>query len=157
MNENTHHKPSPQLGTTYIAKSKNTSAELTFKYDLNGHFVSFSVNETLNEEQTKWLFQTDVFPYSENRMSEWRKKYAESFTVKQYKTDFSFDNLWNIYNHKLAKQDAQKAFNKLTEDDKIKCFIGVFPYDKYLAKSKTAKAHLSRYINGRYFENEYGH
>jgi len=115
------------------------------------------VNEKLSEAQAEWIFLTMDIPYTEEKMSRWRKKYAESFTVKQYKTDFSFDNLWNIYNHKLAKQDAQKAFNKLSEEDKIKCFIGIFPYDKYLAKSKTAKAHLSRYINGRYFENEYGH
>lgn len=138
----------------YHVKGKESGLEFIFKYDLNGFLKEFKKNQPLDEKQRLWLY-SDVFPETESLMKLWMQRLKNKFVVTKVPADVSFDNLWLLYNYKVSKADAVKAFNKLNEADKIKCFIGIKAYEDHLAKTKTAKAHLSRYINGKYFENEY--
>lgn len=143
--------------TTYRAKGKEIGLVFLFKYDLNGNLKLFEISEgQLNEEQMNWLFSR--FPASETRMQNvWMKleNYTKVFTVEKSVADLSFDALWKLYDHKIAKFHAEKAFEKLKEEAIIKCFLSIPLYKKYLAHSKIAQAHLATYINGRYYENEY--
>jgi hypothetical protein len=144
--------------TTYTAKGKTIGLEFLFKYDLNGNLRAFEIVEgDLNKEQIDWLFSSN-FPSAEQLMkSDWMKKekYVKHFEVQVSPADISFDTGWKIYDHKLAKQDAEKAFKKMTEPEKIKFFISLPGYERYLKKSGIAKAHMATYINKRYYENEY--
>src|SRR5690554_2772010 len=141
--------------TVYKVKGKDVGLEFLFKYDLNGYLTEFKKNQPLNEDQRLWLY-SPRFPETEELMKQWIIYLKKKFEVTKVPADLSFDNLWEQYNYKVAKADAVKAFSKLkNEADIIKCFLGLKPYEEYLARTKIAKAHLSRYINGRYFENEY--
>lgn len=142
------------METIYKVKGKDVGLEFLFKYDLNGFLTEFKKNQPLNEEQRLWLYSAR-FPETEELMNQWIIHLKKRFEVVKVPADLSFDNLWQLYNYKVAKADAEKAFKKLKEPDVIKCFLGLKPYEEYLARTKIAKAHLSRYINGRYFENEY--
>jgi hypothetical protein len=143
--------------TTYRAKGKEIGLVFLFKYDLNGNLKLFEISEgELNEKQMEWLFSN--FPASETRMQKvWMKqeKYTKVFVVEKSVADLSFDALWKLYDHKIAKFHAERAFEKLKEEAVIKCFLSIPLYKKYLAHSKIATAHLASYINGRYYENEY--
>jgi hypothetical protein len=143
--------------TTYRAKGKEIGLVFLFKYDLNGNLKLFEISEgELNEKQIKWLFSN--FPATESIMKTiWMKdkKYTKVFVVEKSVADLSFDALWKMYDHKIAKFHAEKAFSKLKEEAKIKCFLSIPKYLKYLAHSKVAQAHLATYINGQYYENEY--
>jgi len=143
--------------TTYRANGKKIGLVFLFKYDLNGNLKLFEISEgELNEEQMNWLFSR--FPATETRMQDvWMKKenYTKVFTVEKSVADLSFDALWKLYDHKIAKFHAENAFKKLKEEAIIKCFLSIPLYKKYLAHSKIAQAHLATYINGRYYENEY--
>lgn len=147
------------MQTTYIIKGKNNDTEYLFKYDLEGNLRTFEVvGAPLTDTQIVWFFKGNNIPSREQFMLDyWLKlpKFKSLFDIRKVPADLSFDNLWQLYNYKVSKADAIKAFAKLKEPDVIKCFIGLKPYEEYLAKTKIAKAHLSRYINGRYFENEY--
>lgn len=141
--------------TVYKVKGKDVGLEFLFKYDLNGFLTEFKKNQPLTDEQRLWLYSAR-FPETEELMNQWIIHLKKRFDVVKVPADLSFENLWSIYNLKVSKADALKAYAKLKDEaDIIKCFIGVKLYDEYLAKTKTAKAHLSRYINGRYFDNEY--
>ncbi|WP_269222031.1 hypothetical protein [Flavobacterium sp. IMCC34518] len=143
--------------TTYRAKGKEIGLVFLFKYDLNGNLKLFEISEgELNEEQIKWLFSH--FPATESIMKTiWMrdKKYKKVFEVEKSPADLCFEALWKLYDHKIAKFHAEKAFEKLKEESVIKCFLSIPIYKKYLAHSKIAQAHLATYINGRYYENEY--
>jgi hypothetical protein len=105
----------------------------------------------------KWLFSTN-FPANESIIKTiWMKdkKYTKVFEIEKAVADLSFDALWKMYDHKIAKFHAEKAFEKLKEEAIIKCFLSIPIYKKYLAHAKIAQAHLATYINGRYYENEY--
>ncbi|MHC5309118.1 hypothetical protein ACYSNM_03405 [Myroides sp. LJL116] len=143
--------------TIYKVKGLDIGLEFIFKYDLNGVLVAFEKNQLLNEAQITWLYSSR-FPETEDSLKKnWVQdlKMRKKFKVEKAPADLSFEALWEMYGYKVSKQDAIKAYNKLSEIDILKCFQGLKPYEEYLASKKIGKAHLSRYINGRYFENEY--
>lgn len=140
--------------TTYIVKGKDLGLQFLFKYDLKGVLVEFKKNDLLNDDQRLWLY-SKVFPETEDLMKAWVLKLRQKFEVIKVPADLSFDNLWNQYNYKVSKEDAVKAFNKLKEPEIIKTFLSLKDYENHLLKTKVGKAHLSRYLNGKYFNNEY--
>ena len=143
--------------TTYTVKSKEKGLIFLFKYCLNGHLKGFEILEgELSAAQQHWLFAH--FPGNESNMKiMWQKDklYTDKFEIVKATPVLDFENLWNIYNNKVKKFEAEKSYNKLKEPDKIRCFLAIKGYDKYLAKSGVAKAHLSTFINQRYFQDEW--
>lgn len=148
-----------ELTTTYRAKGREIGLVFLFKYSLNGDFKLFEIAEgTLNAQQMKWLFAGSNFPANESMMrSVWmkEKKYRDVFEIEKSVADVSFDSLWNLYNHKVKRVEAEKQFQKLKEADVIKCFLAIPGYHQYLQQKKVAQAHLSTFINQRYYEDEW--
>lgn len=144
--------------TTYRANGKSIGLVFLFKYDLNGNLKLFEIVEgTLTDEQMKWLYSGN-FPATEAIMkANWQalEKYKEKFEIVVAPPDLSFDALWSLYDRKVSRLDAEKAFNKLKPADLIKCFTAIPEYNKYLARERIAKAHLSTFINKRRFEDEF--
>ena len=144
--------------TTYRAKGKEIGLVFLFKYDLNGNLKLFEISEgKLNDIQIRWLFSAN-FPANEFIIkSIWMKEkvYKDKFEIETSPADLSFEALWKLYDHKIAKFHAEKAFAKMKEEAVIKCFLSIPVYKKYLAHAKIGQAHLATYINGRYYENEY--
>lgn len=144
--------------TTYRAEGKGNGLVFLFKYDLNGNLKAFEIPDgQLNNEQMFWLFSSN-FPATEQLIKDnWMKvsKFKKHFNLIRSAPDLSFESLWELYDNKHAKADAIKSFKKLNEADIIKCFVAIPHYDKYLAKSQVAKAHLSTFINKRRFEDEW--
>ena len=142
------------LTTTYTVKMQNGSVWV-FKYNLNGILVFFNVLEgELSEKQQNFLYPQGNFPWKESQIKEWNKLYKTTI-IEVGERDISFEALWNLYNHKVKKFEAEKAFKKLKEQDVILCFLSIPGYNKYLQKKGTAKAHLSSFINQRYFEDDW--
>ena len=143
--------------TTYTVKSLKDGFIWLFKYDLSGNFSEFKIVEgILTGKQKKWLFSGSNFPEDESILKTvWMPKLKENFEIIRAEPVLDFENLWNLYNHKVKKHEAEKNFNKLKDGDKIKCFLAIPGYSKYLAKTRVAKAHLSTFINQRYFEDDW--
>lgn len=150
--------------TIYIIRSKLNGYVWRFKYHLNGDFKSFEILEgQLNAKQVLWLFggmikdkfQQAHFPILESTIKIWESKLKENFEITIENPNLDFDTLWKLYDNKVKKFEAEKAFKKLKEPDVIKCFLTVKEYDKYLQRKGVAKAHLSTFINQRYFEDEW--
>lgn len=143
--------------TTYRAKGKEVGLIFLFKYDLNGNLRQFEISEgILNEKQKKWLFSH--FPADEKIIKDiWLKdkNFKGKFEIVMSPADTSFEALWLFYDYKVSKKDAETAYKKAKTEAIIKCFLSIPAYRKHLAKTGTAQAHLSRYINGEYYNNEY--
>lgn len=144
--------------TTYRAKGKTIGLEFLFKYNLNGYLKVFEIADgELNDEQINWLFSGN-FPADENIIKErWMKleKYRKVFEIIVSPADLSFEALWVLYNYKVAKQDAIKAFKKLKENEIIEVFIDVPIYKQYLKfNPKIPQLHLATYINGKRYQDE---
>ena len=147
-----------ELLTTYRAKGKTIGLEFLFKYDLNGNLKVFEiVDGELNGEQMQWLCSSN-FPATEEIIkTNWIKldKYKKVFEITTSPAVITFEALWNLYDYKVKRFDAEKSFSKLKEHEVIKCFTSIPGYNKYLQRKQIAKAHLSTFINRRYFEDDY--
>ena len=147
-----------ELLTTYRAKGKTIGLEFLFKYDLKGSLKVFEiVDGELNGEQMQWLFSSN-FPATEEIIkTNWIKldKYKKVFEITTSPAVITFEALWNLYDYKVKRFDAEKSFSKLKEHEVIKCFTSIPGYNKYLNRKQIAKAHLSTFINRRYFEDDY--
>lgn len=164
--------------TTYRAKGKEIGLVFLFKYDLNGNLKLFEISEgILNNEQRHWLLTGYMpdgiifenpkqllaqleprFPYLEETMQKtWMKdkKYMKVFEIERSPADLSFEALWKMYGYKESKKDAEYKFNKLTEAQKIKCFIQVPKYLKKLSQTTISQALLSTWIHKQRFNDEY--
>ncbi|MFK7060929.1 hypothetical protein V3Q90_12475 [Flavobacterium oreochromis] len=164
--------------TTYRAKGKEIGIEILFKYRLNGSLKGFEIEEgELNHDQKKWLFtgylpkgtySADakelltqlklVFPADEESIkNSWMKeaKYLKYFDIEVSPADTSFDALWQIYDYKLGKQDAERAFKKLKQGEIIEIFLDVPKYKNWLkANPKIAQLYLATYINAKRYQDE---
>ncbi len=143
---------------TYRAKGKELGLVFLFKYDLNGNLREFKIEEgDLNANQMKWLFSVN-FPAHESMMrSVWmvEPKYKKVFEVEKFNADLSFEAFWVIWNLKVKKEHSEKAWNKLKEADKIKCFLIHKKYQEYLNRTGQAKAHLVTWLNQKRYNDEY--
>lgn len=143
---------------TYRAKGKEIGLVFLFKYDLNGDLRLFEICEgQLNDEQINWLY-SQRFPANEIIIKTvWMKKenYLKHFEIEISPADLSFDALWELYGYKENKKEAEKLFNRLKEEEKIKCFIQVPKYKKSIAQRGIAQALLSTWINKQRFNDEY--
>lgn len=144
------------METVYKVKGKNIGLEFIFKYSLNGVLTAFEKNEGLTDKQRLWLYSA-IFPETEALMKLWisdpgmRKK----FEVFKAPADLSFENLWNLYDNKVKKVFAEKAYSKLNEAQRIKCFIHIPKYKERIVRTREAQAHLGTYLNQKYYEDEY--
>jgi hypothetical protein len=127
-----------------------------FKYHLNGTLAMFEVLDgILTQKQIDWLFKKGNFAYHEDKVKEWIKLLKANFEITVGDPVLDFESLWNLYDLKVKKHEAVKSFTKLKEADIIKCFFAVPQYKKYIARKNIAQAHLSTFINQRYFEDEW--
>lgn len=157
------------LVTTYLVEGREVGIKFLFKYNLNGLINSFEVvGDEMNERQADWLFKLPKdalyprFPAKEPEFIErWinDKEMQKKFTITEEPPDLSFEAMWNLYDNKRSKKDAEKAYAKLAKNrvELIKCFSGIPKYNKWFDwQPKTAvKLHLSTYINGARYEDEY--
>lgn len=65
----------------------------------------------------------------------------------------AFDQLWKTYNKKVGRQQALKAFQKITQDEFDQIMAHVPEYVR-LTPDKSYRKHLATYLNGRGWEDE---
>lgn len=144
--------------TTYRAKGKEIGLVFLFKYDLKGNLKAFEISEgELTTIQQDWLFNVEHFPSNEIKMQYWAKSksFTKIFDVELSPADLSFNALWNLYDYKESRKDAETQFNKLKEADIIKCFVQIPKYKKKIALTGIAQALLATWLNKQRFNDEY--
>lgn len=140
--------------TTYTVKSKLNGFVWVFKYHLNGNFKCLEILEgELTGKQIHWL--QNQFPFTEPLIQHWQKKLKDNFEIIQAAPVIEFENLWQLYGLKVKREHSEKAFNKLSDGEKVKCFLALKPYSKHLQKTGEARAHLVTWINQKRFNDEY--
>lgn len=129
---------------------------MVFKYCLNGYLTCFELQDAdpLSKTQVNWLF-SGHFPYRENQIN--NIKAIKNFTVTEGSFDLSFETIWSLYKKKVKKVFAEKAWEKLSDTDKIAAIAGVKHYLGYCNRKRNyEQAMLSTYLNQRYWEDEWG-
>lgn len=144
------------LQTVYTVKSKNSQNVWTFKYNLNGLLSSFEVLDgQLSLRQINWFLQDGNFPFTEIQIKAWPELLSENFEIIIGEPDLSFDSLWDLYGYKFKRFESERKFNKLTPADRVRCFMAVPGYKKWLSKKTISQALLATFIHQRYFDDDW--
>lgn len=125
-----------------------------FKYNLNEYLIAFNVLEgDISQAHSDWLFKQGKFPYVEQQIKEWQKK-LKKLTIEVIDFDLSFECFWKLYGYKEKKELSEKAWNKLSDQDKIKCHLRLKRYNQNLIRTGQAKALLVTWINQKRYNDE---
>ena len=141
------------METTYIFKSKNTSIEYLFKYDLEGNLTDLqSTGEPPTKEQWHWLMR--YFPYNEERIKILASdtNLRITLSIEKIPASVTFEDFWNKYGKIGTKSVAKRKFDKLKPEEVIKAFIGI---EKERSKKKldnTAMPYAETYLNQKRWE-----
>lgn len=138
--------------TTYKVTFKETADEWLFQYRKTDDIIYSFFN--LKGSRILKLLDNNQFPGTVARMEEWTK-FKKAVTIELVLDDYSFEAFWKAYNLKLKKELSQKAFEKLSLVDVIKCFNTLKKYDEFLVKTGQAKAHLVTWLNQKRYNDEY--
>ena len=144
-------------GKIYNLIGSKTNGVLVFKYNLNGVLIAFELQDCskMSEQQIQWFFNPKRFPYLETQIKNF--KAIREFTVTEGDLEITFDMFWNAYKKKVKRMQAEKAWEKLSESDKLKAIAGIRHYDGYLQRKRTIeKAYPGTYLNQKYFNDEWG-
>lgn len=78
------------------------------------------------------------------------RKHNTPFT--EVKRDVTFEMFWERYNYKASGRiPAQKAWDKLTEAERISAYDYIPTYEAHLKMSRTAKKYASTYLNSKIY------
>ncbi len=118
------------------------------KYSTYQDFEHYtSTNSSTREAPEKHQRSTTI---NNNEKNERMKEYTSA------KNDWrveAFDKLWTTYNKKVGRQQAFKAFQKITRDEFGRIMAHVPEYVR-LTPDKAYRKHLATYLNGRAWEDE---
>ncbi|RIV21364.1 hypothetical protein DYU11_18330 [Fibrisoma montanum] len=136
----------------YTITSTSFEGELTFTYNEEGILTGFFNDATLSEKHLDWLHRN--FPVVQVLLERMAGN-SETLTIRLTTNEVTFEQFWEAYNYKVDKQEAKKAFDKLTKDEQIKAFETIPSYNFYLMmRPNTNRLYPATYLRGK-FENDY--
>lgn len=145
-----------EIHTTYTVKGRNFPSVWIFKYDLDGYLKQWTIEEgELSTKQIDWLFHPKRFPYLERDMQTHLMS-IKNLEIEKGEPDISFDAFYSLYNKKVSKHTAKKAWSRLSKADKLTALKKIKEYDGYLNRKRTIdKAYPATFLNKRMFEDDF--
>lgn len=119
-------------------------------FDEHGALVKFENSAILTEQQWLHLYNPDNFPLIEQKFTALAGKRGKIEEV----SELTFDRFWEEYGCKKGKIQAQKEWNKLSDDEKAKA-IGRIKAFKFDCKAHNREqVYPERYLKHRRFDDE---
>lgn len=137
--------------TRYSVTSTKFEGELTFMYDEKGVLKWFSNDASMDDEQLAYLHHN--FPTLDCLMIKLAGD-SKTLLIKQTTQEITFDEFWTAYDFKMDRQDAEKAWNKMTPDQQKKAFENIPSYKYFLLMRRNqATLYPATYLRGKYDSN----
>lgn len=138
----------------YIIIHKTSERKITLSYD-----GTFSMLRSIELSNARWTEEDITIVLREvNRLrneSSFLKKMEEKspdFEYLRMPTDLRFEVFWNAYGYKKGKIPAtQKAWNALTDGEKIEVLLYIPKFKESKKIDKTAMPYPSTFLNQKYW------
>jgi hypothetical protein len=137
---------------TYKVTFKQTADEWLFQYRRSDGVIDSFTN--MKGSRVLTLLDKNQFPGRIKTIEEW-SKLQKIITIELVLDSYSFEDFWEKYNLKQKKEFAEKAFNKLSLVDKIKCFAKLASYDGYVIAKGINKQLMVTWINQKRYNDEF--
>lgn len=136
----------------YIVTTINYQGQITYGYDDNNQLVLVEL-DGIHEQQHRINILKNL-PLTLDVLNKWTHN-NKNITVTLLLEDITFDVFWANYNYKMGKQEAERAWNKLSVADKTRAIKRIRAYDRYISDRGIAKAYAQKYLNQRRFNDEF--
>jgi len=142
-NQNTANIISLSAELNYVSANTSALDSATKQHVYQQVNSTGNIDKQLNNETSKHL----------NQETKQQKDFFESdsFKMEIYPT---FNDFWDIWPEKIAKQNAQKAWSKLTQKEKEKTIQHVPEFTKAKRITGQHLPHAATYLNGKRFNDE---
>lgn len=135
---------------TFIAKNQNTGLKITFKYDLNGVLKVLEFEGDWPQSKVQEII--GKMPAGVDKMLQNINENGQSAWLFAELTEISFDAFYKRYPRKVGrKEETEKAFNKLSEADKMEAILFIESLIK-LKNDGTAFPYPATYLNKKYWK-----
>ena len=136
----------------YSITSTAFEGELTFTYNEQGVLTGFFNDANLAEEHLQFLHS--YFPVLESFLERMAGK-SKSMTIRLTTQEVTFDQFWDAYGLKADRQDAMKAWEKMSQAGRMLAFERIPQYNYYLSmRPNQNKLYPATYLRGK-FQNDY--
>lgn len=138
----------------FILTSEAFNGEIELAFSLNGHLTRFHNRAELNEKQVS--FFSANFPMTVAAANLLIGK-AKSMKAVHIPAELTFHGFWETYGYKVgSKKRAEKLWDKMTDGQRLKTFLSIPEYDKYLSRKKNMeKAYPETYLAQERYEADY--
>lgn len=137
---------------TYEVTFIETKEKWIFQYRKSDQILHCFIN--LKGSSFINLLRKQTFPENVAMIEQWAQ-YKKIVTIELKLQDYSFESFWKEWNLKIKKEQALKEWEKLDLVTMVLCFSKNKEYDKYLAKTGQAKAHLVTWLRQKRYNDEY--
>lgn len=140
------------MKTRFLLTSSAFTGQLTFVYNENEVLTGYINDADMTDGQFAYLFCK--FPFSIALLEELAK--GDTVTLTRVIEEVTFDQFYETYGYKMDRQQALKAWEKLSAADQIRAYEAIPAYNHYLLKNgHIQRLYPASYLNGRKFENDY--
>ncbi|GAB2586421.1 hypothetical protein [Spirosoma areae] len=136
----------------YSITSPMFEGQLMFYYNEQDVLEGFSNEAEMKPEQIKWL--ATHFPMTIADL-EWVAGSSSTIIIRRTTQELTFDEFWEAYKLKVNKKEAQVAWDKLTEPERVQAFENIPGYNYFLMyRPNQNKMYPDTYLRGK-FANDY--
>lgn len=129
----------------FIAKHQKSGLKITFKYNLNGVLQVLEFDGSWKEESVEKM--KTRFPASTEKMlHEVKHQRLDTPWIFAESTEVSFEAFWKKYPKRVMKAEALKAWNKLSDVDKMEAILFI-PGLVKIKMDGTAFPYPATYLN----------
>ncbi|MGE0636010.1 MAG: hypothetical protein AB7G44_03475 [Bacteroidia bacterium] len=133
----------------YSLTSAKTEGDLVFEYNNNQLLCGFQCRAEVTDEQLTWILQRLPFTFAELQALA-----KQGRVLKEIPLDLSFETFYNLYAYKTGKLEAERAWKRLNEADKVKALERINKFKQFCNSKNTALPYPATYLNKRRFEDE---
>jgi hypothetical protein len=137
----------------YLMEFAKQDASAIFEYDASGILVYYELKPgNFVHEHYSYFFSK--FPIQEIHIKNWLAVKAQNVTIKLIPEDLSFENFYELYNHKYGKKVKSKSiWEALPTTEKAKALAYIQRYNQFLSGTGTAKKYPETYLNQQIWNN----
>lgn len=133
----------------YSLTSDKTEGDLLFEYNDRNMLVGFQCRAELTDEQLVWILNR--LPLTFEDLQAFAKNGRK---LTEIPLTLDFETFYNKYGKKVGKLEAERAWKRLSEGDKLKAMMKIDKLKAYYFSKNIEIPYPATYLNKRRFEDE---
>lgn len=135
----------------YLISSSKYTGEVELVYSPHLEIVDFSKTD-MSIEGRQWMVRR--IPSHSDGLPELIA--GTGAVIVEENVVVHFEDWWKLYNKKINKDRALKLWDKISDTEKQKAWVGTIKYNRHLSKNLWQnKADPETFIRNKYWNNDY--